>query len=115
MICKRCIYIDDDKQVQSGIFCSEDNGDSFIICECCGSIVSPQEVQYRVFENWVDAASHDMDYLQDKTEEQLADLRQLEELTQLYLQKYGQLEIVLPYQKAIITNAEYVEFNPIWD
>lgn len=55
-----------------------------------------------------------MDYIQDKTEEQLADLRQIEELTQQYLEKYGQMEIVLPYQKSRVTNTDFVEFNPIW-
>lgn len=112
---KRCIYVDDEKQAKTGIYCSNGDGNDFIICECCGSIVDPSEVQYKVLENWVDAASHDMDHLQDKTEGQLADLRQIEELTQQYLEKYGQMEIVLPYQKFVITNTMFVEFNPIWD
>lgn len=115
MECKRCIYVDDDKQVQAGIYCSNGDGNNFIICECCGSIVDPSEVQHKIFENWVDAASHDMDDIQDKTEEQLADLRQIEELVRHYLEKYGQMEIVLPYQKSMVTNTQYVEFNPIWD
>lgn len=115
MTTKRCIYVDDDKQAQTGIYCSNGDGNDFIICECCGSIVDPSEVQYKVFENWIDATSHDMDDLQDKTEEQLADLRQIEGLTQHYLEKYGQMEIVLPYQKSVVTNTDYIEFNPIWD
>lgn len=56
-----------------------------------------------------------MDYLQGKTDEQLADLRQIEELTQQYLAKYGQMEIVVPYQSVMVTNTDYIEFNPIWD
>lgn len=115
MEAKRCIYIDDDKQAQTGIYCSNGDDNDFIICECCGSIVDPSEVQYKVLENWVDAASHDMDYLQSKTDEQLADLRQIEELTQQYLAKYGQIEIVVPYQSVMATNTDYIEFNPIWD
>lgn len=115
MECKRCIYVDEDKRVQAGIYCSNGDGDDFIICECCGSIVDPSEVQHKILENWVDAASHDMDYLQDKTDEQLAELRRIEELTRLYLEKYGQLEIILPYQKSLVTNTSYVEFNPVWD
>ena len=115
MECKRCVYVDDDKQAQAGIYCSNGDGNDFIICECCGSIVDPSEVQHKVLENWVDAASHDMDYLQDKTEDQLADLRQIEELTQQYLEKYGQMEIVFPHQKVMATNTMFIEFNPIWD
>ena len=112
---KRCIYVDDDKQAQTGIYCYNGDGNDFIICECCGSIVDPSEVQHEVLENWVDVASHDMDYLLDKTEEQLSDLRQIEELTRLYLEKYGQMEIVFPHQSVKATNIDYVEFNPIWD
>ena len=112
---KRCIYVDDDKQAQIGIYCSNGDGNDFIICECCGSIVDPSEVQYKVFENWIDPTSQDMDDLQDKTEEQLADLRQIEELTQQYLAKYGQMEIVVPYQSVMVTNTMFIEFNPIWD
>ncbi len=115
MECKRCIYVDDEKQAQPGIYCSNGDGNDFIICECCGSIVDPSKVQHKVFENWIDATSHDMDYIQDKTEEQLADLRQIEGLTQHYLEKYGQMEIVLPYQKVMVTKTMFVEFNPIWD
>ena len=115
MACKRSIYVDDEKQVQPGIYCSNGDGNDFIICECCGSIVDPSEVQHKVFENWIDATSHDMDDIQDKTEEQLADLRQIEGLTQHYLEKYGQMEIVLPYQKVMVTKTMFVEFNPIWD
>ena len=111
----RCIYVDGNKQAQSGIYCSNGDGNDFIICECCGSIVDPAEVQHKVLENWVDAASHGMDYLQYKTEEQLADLRQIEGLTQQYLEKYGQMEIVLPHQRVMVTNTDYIEFNPIWD
>ena len=59
---KRCIYVDDDKQAQSGIYCSNGDGNDFIICECCGGIVDPSEVQHKVLENWVDAASPDMVY-----------------------------------------------------
>lgn len=51
MECKRCIYVDDDKQAQAGIYCSNEDGNDFIICECCGSIVDPSEVQYKVFDN----------------------------------------------------------------
>ena len=112
---KRCIYVDDDKRAQTGIYCSNGDGNDFIICECCGSIVDPSEVQYKVFENWVDPTSQDMDDLQDKTEEQLADLRQIEGLTQLYLEKYGQMEFVFPHQKVMATSTDYIEFNPIWD
>ena len=112
---KRCIYVDDDKQAQTGIYCSNGDGNDFIICECCGSIVDPSEVQYKILENWVDAASHDMDYIQDKVDNQLADLRQIEGLTQRYLEKYGQMEIILPYQKSMVRNTNYIEFNPIWD
>lgn len=115
MECKRCIYVDDDKQAQAGIYCSNGDGDDFIICECCGSIVDPLEVQHKILENWIDAASHDMDYIQDKVNNQLADLRQIEELTQQYLEKYGQMEIVLPYQESMVRNTDYVEFNLIWD
>lgn len=115
MEAKRCIYIDDEKRAQTGIYCSNGDGDDFIVCECSGNIVDPSTAQHRVFDNWIDAASHDMDYIQDRTEEQLADLRRIEELTQLYLEKYGQMEIVLPYQKSVVTNTNYVEFNPIWD
>lgn len=56
-----------------------------------------------------------MDYIQDKTEDQLAALRQIEGLTKFYLEKYGQMEIVLPHQKIMVTNTNNVEFNPIWD
>ena len=112
---KRCIYVYDDKQAQIGIYCSNGDGNDFIICECCGSIVDPSEVQHKVLENWVDPTSQDMDDLQDKTEEQLADLRQIEELTRLYLEKYGQMEILFPHQKVMVTNTDYIEFNPIWD
>ena len=56
-----------------------------------------------------------MEYLQDKTDEQLADLRQIEGLTQQYLEKYGQMEILFPHQKVMVTNTDYIEFNPIWD
>lgn len=115
MECKRCIYVDDDKQAQAGIYCSNGDGDDFIICECCGSIVDPSEVQHKIFDDWIDATSHDMDYIQDKTEEQLADLRQIEGLTRHYLETYGQMEIVLPYQKSVVRNTDFVEFNPIWD
>lgn len=115
MECKRCIYVDEDKQAQAGIYCSNKDGNDFIICECCGSIVDPSEVQYKVFDNWIDAASHDMDYIQDKTEEQLADLRQIQGLTRHYLETYGQMEIVLPYQRSMVRNTDFVEFNPIWD
>ena len=112
---KRCIYVDGNKQAQSGIYCSNGDGNDFIICECCGGIIDPSEVQHKVLENWVDAASPDMVYLRNKTEEQLADLRQIEELTQQYLEKYGQIEIVVPYQKVMVTNTMFIEFNPIWD
>lgn len=115
MECKRCIYVDDEKRAQPGIYCSNGDGNDFIICECCGSIVDSSEVQHKIFENWIDATSHDMDDIQDKTEEQLADLRQIEGLTQHYLEKYGQMEIVLPYQKVMVTKTSFVEFNPIWD
>lgn len=115
MEAKRCIYVDDDKRVQTGIYCSSGDDNDFIICECCGSIVDPSEVQHKILENWVATTSYDMEYIQDKTEEQLADLRQIEGLAQLYLEKYGQMEIILPYQKAIVTNTSHVEFNPIWD
>ena len=115
MEAKRCIYVDDDKQAQTGIYCSNGDGNDFIICECCGSIVDPSEVQHKVFENWIDPTSQDMDDLQDKTDEQLADLRQIEGLTQQYLEKYGQMEIILPYQKSVVTNTMFIEFNPIWD
>ena len=115
MECKRCIYVDYDKRAQAGIYCSNGDGNDFISCEYCVSIVDPSEVQHKVLENWVNAASYDMDYLQDKTEEQLADLRQIEGLTQQYLEKYGQMEIVLPYQKSVVTNTMFIEFNPIWD
>lgn len=112
---KRCIYVDDDKHVQTGIYCSNGDGNDFIICECYGNIVDPSEVQHKTLENWVDITSHDMSYLQDMTEEQLADLRQIEELTRLYLEKYGQMEIVFPYLTVMVTNTDYVEFNPVWD
>lgn len=112
---KRCIYVDEDKQAQTGIYCSNGDGNDFIICECCGSIVDPSEVQHKVLENWVEAAFPDMDDLQDNAEEQLADLRQIEGLTQYYLKKYGQMEIVFPHQKVMVTNTDYIEFNPIWD
>ena len=112
---KRCIYVDDDKQAQPGIYCSNGDGNDFIICECCGNIVDPSEVQHKILENWVEAACPDMEYLQDKTEEQLSALRQIEELTRLYLEKYGQMEIVFPRQKVMATNTMFIEFNPIWD
>ena len=115
MECKRCIYVDDDKQAQPGIYCSNGDGDDFIICECCGSIVDPSEVQHRVLENWVATTSYDIEYIKDKTEEQLAELRQIEGLTRHYLETYGQMEIVLPHQKIMATNTDFVEFNPIWD
>ena len=70
---------------------------------------------HKIFDDWIDATSHDMDYIQDKTEEQLADLRQIEGLTRHYLETYGQMEIVLPYQKSVVRNTDFVEFNPIWD
>ena len=51
----------------------------------------------------------------EKTEEQLSALRQIEELTRLYLEKYGQMEIVFPLQTVMVTNTMFIEFNPIWD
>lgn len=74
MICKQCVYVDEDKVAHSGIHCIETNGDNYIICLCCGGLVDPAEVQFKELENWESIASYDVECLRDTTEKQLAKL-----------------------------------------
>ena len=49
MIAKQCIFMDEEKAVHPGIHCTEDNGDNYIICLCCGGIINLREVNFQRF------------------------------------------------------------------
>lgn len=53
MVAKQCVFLDNENTAQVGIHCIKDNGDEFIICLDCGSILIPDEIPYyEDFENW---------------------------------------------------------------
>lgn len=114
MICKRCVYVDEEKNVLSGIYCTEDNDkDDFIICECCGSIVDPTEVPYKILEDWPD--EEDMQDIENEFDNQVGLLRRIEKAMREYQDHYGEVEIQFPLHSMLVHSSEYLTFNPVWN
>lgn len=113
MICKRCVYVDEEKNVLSGIYCTEDNGDNFIICQCCGSIVDPTEVPYKILEGWPD--EEDMQDIENEFDNQIGLLRRIEKAMREYQDRYGEVEIQFPLHSMFVHSNEYLIFNPVWE
>ena len=76
MITKQCIFVDKEKTVYPGIHCTEDNGDNYIICLCCGGIVDPKEVVFKDFEDWM--SLDELDEIAEEKNNELKDLREVE-------------------------------------
>lgn len=55
MVVRQCKFVDDEGEVNGGIYCQEDNGDEYIICMCCGGVVSMEDVdRLYTYDYWED-------------------------------------------------------------
>lgn len=111
MVAKQCIFVDDEKYVRSGIYCTEDNGDSYIICLCCGGIVDPKEVVCKTFENWM--AFDELFETAESKDEELINLRDAESYIRSYLANCGDIEICFDEGTQDIRNFQGLEINPL--
>lgn len=91
MICKQCIFVDEEKTVHPGIHCTEDNGDNYIICLWCGSIVDTKEVIFKDFENWM--SFYALDELAEEKDNELKDLQEAESRIRTYFENCSDIEI----------------------
>lgn len=108
---KRCIYVDNDKYVQAGIYCTEDNGDNYIICLCCGGIVDPKEVVCKTFENWM--PFNKLNEIVEEKNDELMNLREAESHIRAYLENCGDIEICFDEGCQDIRNFQGFEINPL--
>ena len=111
MIAKQCIFVDEEKTVHPGIHCTEDNGDNYIICLCCGGIIDPREVVFKDFENWM--SLDELDEIAEEKNDELKDLREAESHIRAYLENYGDIKIYFNKNYQDIRNFQKVEINPL--
>lgn len=111
MICKQCVYIDEDKVIYSGIHCSEDNGDDYIICLCCGGIVDTKEVVFKDLESWM--SFDDLDEVVEEKNNELKDLRVAESCIRRYLENHDGIEICNREGCQEIHNFQEFEIYPL--
>ena len=111
MIAKQCIFVDEEKTVHPGIHCTEDNGDNYIICLCCGGIIDPSEVVFKDFENWM--SLDELDEIAEEKNDELKDLREAESHILAYLENYGDIKIYFNKNYQDIRNFQKVEINPL--
>ena len=111
MIAKQCIFTDEGKTVHAGIHCVEDNGDNYIICLCCGSIIDPKEVVFKDFENWTPLDG--LDEIAEEKNDELEDLREAESHIRAYLASCGDIEICFDKGCQNIRNFQGFEINPL--
>ena len=76
MIAKQCIFMDEEKTVHPGIYCTDNIGDNYIICLCCGGIIDPREVVFKDFESWM--SLDELDEIAEEKNDELKDLREAE-------------------------------------
>ena len=78
MIAKQCIFVDGEKTVHAGIHCMEEGVKNskaeYIICLCCGGIISPREAVFKDFENWM--SLDELDEIAEEKNDKLKDLRE---------------------------------------
>ena len=111
MICKQCIFADEEKIIHPGIYCTEDNGDNYIICLCCGGIVDTKEVVFKDFENWMSFDA--LNEIVEKKNDELKDLLEAESHIRAYLENYGDIEICFSEGYQDIHNFQGFEINPL--
>lgn len=111
MICKQCIFVDEEKSVHSGIHCVKDNDDDYIICLCCGGIINSKEVVFRDLENWM--SFDELDEIAEEKNDELTDLREAESHIRTYLENYGDVEICFNEGCQDIRKFQGFEINPL--
>ena len=111
MEAKQCIFVDEEKVVHPGIYCTEDNGDNYIICLCCGGIVAPNEAIYKTFENWM--SFDELSEIAESKDNMLANLRKAESLIREYLVNCGDIEICSNEGTQDIRNFQGFEINSL--
>ena len=111
MIAKQCIFVDGEKTVYPGIYCTDDNGDNYIICLCCGGIIDPREVVFKDFENWI--SLDELDEIAEEENDKLKDLREAESHIRAYLENCGDIEICFDEGCQDIRNFQGFEINPL--
>lgn len=112
MITKQCIFVDEEKTVHAGIYCTEeDNNDNYIICLCCGGIVDPKEVVCKTFENWM--SFEELNEIAKEKNDDLMDLREAESHIHAYLENCGDIEICFNEGCQDIRNFQGFEINPL--
>ena len=111
MVTKQCIFVDDEKIVRPGIYCSEDNGDNYIICLCCGGIVDPKEAVCKTFENWM--SFDELLKIAENKSDVLANLREAESLIREYLENCGDIKICFDEGAQDIRDFQGFEINPL--
>lgn len=112
MIAKQCIFVDEEKTVHVGIYCTEeDNGDNYIICLCCGGIVDPKEVVCKTLENWM--SFDELNEVVEEKDRKLMDLRKAESYIHAYLENCGGIEICSEKGCQNIYDFKGLEINPL--
>ena len=111
MEAKQCIFVDEEKTIHPGIYCTEDNGNSYIICLCCGGIVDPKETICKVFESWMSFG--ELSEIAESKDEELTSLRKAESCIREYLAKCGDIEICFDEGVQDIRNFQGFEINPL--
>ena len=111
MIAKQCIFIDEEKTVHPGIYCTDNIGDNYIICLYCGGIIDPKEVNYKIFDNWI--SFDELDEVAEEKNDELKDLREAESHIRAYLENCGDIEICFDDGCQDIRNFQGFEINPL--
>lgn len=111
MVTKQCIFVDEEKIVHSGIHCTEDNGDNYIICLCCGGIIDPKEAVVKDLENWV--SFDELDEIATEYNTKIELLREAEENILAYLENCGDIEICFDKGCQNIRKFQGLEINPL--
>ena len=53
MIVKQCKFIDNEGEINGGLYCYEDKDKEYIICMCCGGIVPIEDVdRFYTYDYW---------------------------------------------------------------
>ena len=107
----QCIFVDEEKNVHSGIHCTEDNCDDYIICLCCGGIIDPEEVITNDLESWVSFDELDEIAAEHNTKIEL--LREAEENIRTYIENCGDIEICFDEGRQDIHDFQGFEINPL--